>query len=163
MTSPSMAPTFFLPDLEATHAFGRRIGMAAQNGDVFAAVGDLGAGKTSLAQGVARGVGVPEEEYVNSPTFAILQSHPGLLAFHHVDLYRLGDEDELMGLGLDEVVGIDGVSYVEWPRRAPSLLPPSTIWLGLMIEGTGRRLVIGGTGARFARICAALSDERPAD
>ena len=155
------APTFVLPDLEATHAIGRRIGAAALAGDVFAAVGDLGAGKTSLAQGIARGVGVPPEEYVNSPTFAILQSHPGPLTFHHIDLYRLGDEDELLGLGLDEIVGVDGVSYVEWPRRAPSLLPATTIWLGLTIEGAGRRLIVAGVGAGFARVCAALSDERP--
>lgn len=158
-----MTPTFSLPDLAATHALGRRIGAAARDGDVFAAVGDLGAGKTSLAQGIARGVGVPEEAYVNSPTFAILQSHPGRLAFHHIDLYRLGDEDELLGLGLDDVVGVDGVSYVEWPRRAPSLLPPSTIWLGMTIEGAGRRLIIGGAGAGFVRICAALSDDHPGD
>ena len=155
------ALTFALPDLEATHAIGRRIGAAARAGDVFAAVGDLGAGKTSLAQGIARGVGVPPDEYVNSPTFAILQSHPGPLTFHHIDLYRLGDEDELLGLGLEELVGVDGVSYVEWPRRAPGLLPASTIWLGLTIEGAGRRLIVGGAGDEFARICAALSNEHP--
>ncbi|MGK0360369.1 MAG: tRNA threonylcarbamoyladenosine biosynthesis protein TsaE [Bradymonadia bacterium] len=154
-------PSFLLPDLDATHAIGRRIGAAARDGDVFAAVGDLGAGKTSLAQGIARGVGVPDEAYVNSPTFAILQSHPGPLTFHHIDLYRLGDEDEMLGLGLDDIVGVEGVSYVEWPRRAPSLFAPTTIWLGLVTEGAGRRLIIGGTGAGFARICAALSDERP--
>jgi tRNA threonylcarbamoyl adenosine modification protein YjeE len=149
--------TLQLPDLAATHHVGARIGAAALEGDVFAAVGDLGAGKTSLAQGIARGVGVPPEEYVNSPTFAILQSHPGRLRFHHIDLYRLGDPDELLGLGLDDLVGVSGVSYVEWPRRAPGLLPDRTIWLGLTHQGAGRKLIIAGRGAPTERICAALA------
>lgn len=152
--------TIALPDLDATHRIGAMIGAAAQSGDVFAAVGDLGAGKTSLAQGIARGLEVPPSRYVNSPTFAIWQSHPGRCAFHHVDLYRLSDPDELLGLGLEERVGVDGVSYVEWPRRAPSLLPANTVWLGLTMAGAGRQLIIAGRGDPTVRICAALSDER---
>ena len=91
---------------------------------LIAATGDLGAGKTSLAQGIARGLGVPSSAYVNSPTFSLLQSHPFELAhqthhLHHVDLYRLNDEDELIELGFDELS--EGVLYVEWPERGPSL------------------------------------------
>lgn len=152
--------TWFLADLEATHAVGAIIGAAARAGDVFAAVGDLGAGKTSLAQGVAVGVGVAADAYVNSPTFAILQSHPGRLSLHHIDLYRIGDPDELLGLGLDDVVGVDGVSYVEWPGRAPELLPAETIWLGLQHDGAGRRLTVAGDGPAVTRIREALSRER---
>jgi tRNA threonylcarbamoyl adenosine modification protein YjeE len=91
---------------------------------LVAATGDLGAGKTSLAQGIARGLGVPSSAYVNSPTFSLLQSHPFELDhqthhLHHVDLYRLDDEDELIELGFDELS--EGVLYVEWPERGPSL------------------------------------------
>lgn len=155
-----MSFELFLPDLAATHATGRIIGAAARSGDVFAAAGDLGAGKTSLAQGIARGVGVSDAAYVNSPTFAILQSHPGRLDFHHVDLYRIGDPDELLGLGLDDIVGVDGVSYVEWPGRAPELLPADTIWVGLRHVGAGRQLILAGEGPGVARVRAALSRER---
>lgn len=154
------APVRHLADLDATHAVGALIGAAARPGDVFAAVGDLGAGKTSLAQGIARGLGIAEGAYVNSPTFAIVQSHPGPVAFHHIDLYRIGDPDELLGLGLEDVVGIDGVSYVEWPDRAPELLPSDVIWIALEHDGLGRRLTVAGQGAPFARISAALSRER---
>ena len=91
---------------------------------VIASHGDLGAGKTSLAQGVARGLGVARSAYVNSPTFSLLQSHAvegdEELFFHHLDLYRLEDEDELDTLGFDEVLA-DGVGFVEWPTRGPKL------------------------------------------
>lgn len=88
---------------------------------VLTARGDLGAGKTSLAQGLARGLGVPADVYVNSPTFALHQAHEGAVTFHHLDLYRLMDEDELLHLGFEELLE-RGVSYIEWPQRAPHLI-----------------------------------------
>lgn len=157
-----MSASWFLADLDDTHAVGAIIGAATQTGDVLAAVGGLGAGKTSLAQGIARGVGVDDGAYINSPTFAILQSHPGAMSFHHIDLYRIGDADELLGLGLDDIVGIEGVTYIEWPERAPGLLPAETIWVGIQHDGDGRRLTVAGQGAAVDRILAALSRERAA-
>lgn len=120
----------YLSDRDATfavgHCLGERLVANPSIPRIFAAIGDLGAGKTSLAQGLARGVGVPATTYVNSPTFALHQTHiastsPYLLLFHHLDLYRLGDEDELIQLGFEELLE-SGVSYIEWPQRAPSLL-----------------------------------------
>lgn len=113
---------------------------------VIAAHGDLGAGKTSLAQGLARGLRVPEGAYVNSPTFSLLQSHPvdgdqGLF-FHHLDLYRLEDEDELDALGFDEVLS-DGVGFVEWPTRGAKLFrgPHWRATLSYPQEGATSRLL----------------------
>ena len=120
----------FLPDRESTYTLGYKLGQLLmqhpQVPRVIAALGDLGAGKTSFAQGVARGVGVPKETYVNSPTFALHQAHRtlnqvGVAYFHHLDLYRLGDEDELLHLGFEELLDAD-VCYIEWPQRAPLLL-----------------------------------------
>lgn len=137
-----------LPDAEATAALGRRLGAVARAGDVIAAVGTLGAGKTCLAQGVARGLGVPDEHYVNSPTFAIMQAHPGRLVFHHIDLYRIADPDEALGLGLEEVIGTDGVAYVEWPGRLPEAIPGDTLWLHIAHDGDGRRITLAPAGPR---------------
>ncbi len=101
---------------------------------------------------MARGLEVPPDHYVNSPTFAILQSHPGRLVFHHIDLYRIGDADEALGLGLEEVVGTDGVALVEWPGRVPELFPPDVLWIRLRHEGSGRRAELHATGPGSRRV-----------
>ena len=129
-----------LPDLEATLQMGKLLGALATEGMVFAALGNLGAGKTSLAQGIAMGLGVPKTSYVNSPTFTLHQRHFGRCQFHHIDLYRLSSPDEIVNLGLRELVGIFGVSYIEWPIRAPDLLPEDVVWLKLTFDGEGRGL-----------------------
>ena len=149
-----------LADADATQALGEAIGRALRAGDVVAADGPLGAGKTCLAQGVARGLEVPPGHYVNSPTFAILQSHPGRLAFHHIDLYRIGDADEALGLGLEEVVGTDGVAFVEWPGRLPELFPPDVLWIRLRHDGVGRRAELRATGPGAARVLEMIKPHR---
>lgn len=154
----------FLPDPAATDTLGRRLGATAEAGDVIAAVGTLGAGKTCLAQGVARGLDVPPEHYVNSPTFAIMQVHPGRLAFHHIDLYRIADPDEALGLGLEEAIGTDGVAYVEWPGRLPEAIPRDTLWLRIEPEGDGRRVTLIPQGPRAAAwLTRAFANARPAE
>ena len=121
----------FLADRDATYDFGFKLGQLLGEDEhknlprVIAAFGNLGAGKTSLAQGLARGIGVPRSTYVNSPTFAIHQAHQAelyhhLTYFHHLDLYRLEDEEELIHLGFEELLE-SGLTYIEWPQRAPSL------------------------------------------
>ena len=149
--------SYGLDGAEATHEFGRRLGEFAKPGLVLAAYGDLGAGKTTLAQGIAAGLGVPDDHYVNSPTFAILQIHPGRMPFYHMDLYRLGDLDEAYGIGLDEVIGTDGVTFIEWPSRIPELLPPDHVKIKLSYEGSMRRVELASCGpesAYFLRECA---------
>ncbi len=138
--------SIYLTSAEETAAVGRVLGSNAEPGLVIAANGNLGAGKTTLAQGMARGLDVPMDHYVNSPTFAILQTHPGRFPFHHIDLYRLGDLDEAYGIGLDEVIGDRGVAFIEWAGQIPELLPADHLRLTLAIEGPGRRLEISGTG-----------------
>lgn len=152
----------YLADADATAALGRLLGSAARAGDVVAAVGPLGAGKTCLAQGLARGLDVPDEHYVNSPTFAIMQVHPGRLDFHHIDLYRISDADEALGLGLEEAIGTDGVAYVEWPGRLPEAIPADALWLHIASEGDGRRVILVARGARSgAWLERAFANERP--
>ena len=132
-----------LRDLNETMEMGRILGSHAEEGTVFAVIGDLGAGKTSLAQGVAIGLGVHESSYVNSPTFTLHQRHSGRTRFHHVDLYRLNSTEELVNLGLRELVGVDGVSYIEWPSRAPDLIPSEAVWIRLEFFEDGRAISFG--------------------
>src|SRR4051812_4481146 len=102
---------------EETFAIGEQWGRVAQRGWIIGLSGDLGAGKTQLVKGIARGLGSPAR--VHSPTFALLNEYEGgrLLLFH-LDLYRLNDADEVLRTGLEEyLVNPNGVSVVEWVER----------------------------------------------
>ncbi len=112
---------------EQTQRVGAIIGEHAKAGDVYLLSGPLGAGKTCLTQGLARGLGV--EGYVRSPTFVLMTRHHGRLTLHHVDLYRIGGPYEAWDLGLDEQLFGDGVCVIEWAERAEEILPQDVLWL----------------------------------
>jgi tRNA threonylcarbamoyladenosine biosynthesis protein TsaE len=132
-----------LPTAEATEAFGAALAERLRPGDVVALFGTLGAGKTTLARGILRGLG--HQGDVASPTFPIVQTYepPATrLAAWHVDLYRIEQAAELEELGLDEAKQA-GVLLIEWPDRLP-VLWPETLRLRLEIaEGDGRALTAG--------------------
>ena len=150
---------FFLKDLAATFRMGQLLGEHAISGLIFAATGDLGAGKTSLAQGVAAGLKVEDRQYVNSPTFTLHQRYEGRLRLHHIDLYRLNATEELINLGLKDVVGVDGVSFIEWPSRAPELITGEVIWLKLEQEGGGRKISFAFESESTRRILQAVCED----
>ena len=106
---------------DGTRAIGRRMGMAAGPGTVIALTGELGAGKTQLAKGVAEGLGVTS--VVNSPTFVLMNEHVGRLRLYHIDAYRLGDPEEASAAGLLDERQADGVTVVEWADRLDGWLP----------------------------------------
>ena len=96
-----------------TFEFGRTLGAQLRPGEALLLSGELGAGKSVLARGAARALGV--EGPMPSPSFTILLSYDGRVRVHHFDLYRLSDPDEFYAAGLDEWLGGDGVCLVEWP------------------------------------------------
>ncbi len=124
-----------LPDEQATERFGRALGAQLRAGDVVALFGTLGAGKTTLARGVLRGLGFEGE--VASPTFPIVQVYDSVPPLWHVDLYRIEHPDELAELGLDEA-RLHSALLIEWPERLPRLWP-GTLRLGLDIRPDGAR------------------------
>ena len=126
-----------LSNPEETLALGRVIGRAARAGEVIALVGDLGAGKTTLTQGIVRGLGYERE--VTSPTFSLVQEYQGgRLEVFHFDFYRVEDEHELLDLGWDDYLERGGLVIVEWPSRFPDLLPAGTTWIRLSHRENGR-------------------------
>jgi tRNA threonylcarbamoyladenosine biosynthesis protein TsaE len=126
-----------------TEALGARLGEASRPGDVLLLEGPLGAGKTVLARGIARGLGVAGE--VSSPTFVLVHQHLGRLPLVHADLYRLESRAEIDALGLLELAE-DGVLVVEWADRAP--------WLG--VDGAAR-LVLTPAASETARTLVVVS------
>jgi tRNA threonylcarbamoyladenosine biosynthesis protein TsaE len=128
-----------LPDPAATEAFGAALARHLRRGDIVALFGTLGAGKTTLARGVLRGLGHDGE--VASPTFPIVQTYAPpdtRLPLWHVDLYRIEDPAEIAELGLDDALS-DGALVVEWPERLPALWPDA-LRLELATDGAGRAL-----------------------
>ena len=105
---------------EQTQQIGKALGANARSGQVFLLIGDLGAGKTCLTQGVLQGLGGSEQ--ARSPSFVLVSQYEGRLPLYHIDLYRLGSAEEVLDLGLDEYLDGQGVCVVEWADRALDLL-----------------------------------------
>ena len=129
-----------LPDEAATETLGRRLGGQLRAGDVVALFGTLGAGKTTLARGVLRGLGFAGD--VASPTFPIVQPYDTAPPLWHVDLYRIEHPDELAELGLDEA-RLDAALLIEWPERLPRLWGDA-LQLALDIRPDGARALTAG-------------------
>ena len=111
---------------EETLEIGKLLGENAAPGEVYALIGDLGAGKTVFTKGFAQGLGI--EEPVNSPTFTILQIYEeGRIPLYHFDVYRIEEPEEMEEVGFDEYIDGDGVCLIEWAGRIGDLLPPEVI------------------------------------
>jgi tRNA threonylcarbamoyladenosine biosynthesis protein TsaE len=148
-----LALTLELADHDATRALGRRLGELAPPGLLLRLDGPLGAGKTTLVQGVAEGLAVPPSTQVRSPSFALVRIHEGgRLDLVHVDLYRLGDPDELTELGLDDWFDAQSLVAVEWADRFATELP---------MGGLAIRLDYADHGGRDVRLSWVPADEQP--
>jgi tRNA threonylcarbamoyl adenosine modification protein YjeE len=123
----------------ATLEFGRGFARRLSRGDCVALVGNLGAGKTVLARGIALGLGLADERMVSSPTFVLVQEYPCRVPVYHLDLYRLtAPGAELGELGLDEMLR-DGVVLIEWADRAAPALPRPRWELSITLTGQHHR------------------------
>ncbi|MFC1965549.1 tRNA (adenosine(37)-N6)-threonylcarbamoyltransferase complex ATPase subunit type 1 TsaE [Chloroflexota bacterium] len=142
---------------EQTQSLGTRIGQLAQPGDVFLLVGELGAGKTCLTQGVAWGLGI--EEYALSPSFVIMRELYGRLPLYHVDLYRLDRIEESMDLGLDDYLYGSGVCVVEWAEKALSILPVEHLMIEISyLSDTERSFKMKPSGQRYSKMVEQLRE-----
>lgn len=134
---------------EETVELGRQIGKELKTGDVVALIGELGAGKTSFTQGIAEGLDVTS--YVKSPSFTIVNEYKGRLPVYHIDLYRLGNINEIHELGIEEYFYGDGVTIIEWAEKAYPLLPARYLLVKFFYTGENSRKIevtfIGSTKA----------------
>lgn len=113
-------------DRKTTENIGRALAGCLQSGDVLLLDGPMGGGKSELARGIARGLGITGT--VPSPSFTILNCYrEGRVPLYHFDWYRIGDESELYDIGAEEFIGTDGICLIEWFENGPSLVPPCTL------------------------------------
>ena len=147
---------------EATQALGRYIGEALEVGDLVLLAGTLGAGKTTLTQGIAWGAGVTE--YAHSPTFVLVHEYAGRIPIYHLDLYRfegdasVNDLAEVEDLGTDEMLET-GACVVEWAERASAVFPGDFLEISLSEGDTPdqRLLTLAAHGARYEALIARLT------
>ncbi len=137
MSVPLRTLELALPEEAATQALGARLAAAAPWGLVIHLVGELGTGKTTLARGLLRALGVTGP--VRSPTFTLVEPYATPAGeVHHLDLYRLGDPEELELLGVRELAGPGRLLLVEWPERGGDRLPPPDLRVALAYAAAGR-------------------------
>ncbi|HPC40626.1 MAG TPA: tRNA (adenosine(37)-N6)-threonylcarbamoyltransferase complex ATPase subunit type 1 TsaE [Spirochaetota bacterium] len=140
-----MARNLISHSMEETLDLAAELGRNAAPGSVFALIGELGAGKTIVAKGIARGMGITDE--ITSPTFTLMEIYEGAVPLYHFDLYRINSPDELDQLFFEEYWEGDGISVIEWADRALDRLPASriTVTIGYMNE-TSRSITIEHPG-----------------
>ena len=126
---------------EETLQWAEELGKRSKMGNVYALHGELGAGKTIIAKGIAKGLGI--EDDITSPSFILLEIYPNKLPLYHFDLYRIDNDDEFDGLCFEEYWRGDGISVIEWAEKAGSRLPESSITIKIeWLDSDKRRIVI---------------------
>ncbi|MFK3778725.1 tRNA (adenosine(37)-N6)-threonylcarbamoyltransferase complex ATPase subunit type 1 TsaE [Agrobacterium sp. NPDC089420] len=152
MSEDVLPITISLAGEEDTIRLGEDLALALKPGDCLALIGDLGAGKSTLARAFIRAMAGQPDLEVPSPTFTIIQTYAARIPVAHLDLYRLSDVSELDELGIDELLE-DGVCLIEWPEIAADILPPAqTIKLRLTHSGEGRVAVMEAPAQQKARL-----------
>ena len=145
---------------EETLRLGRVLGEMLTGGAVVALIGDLGAGKTLLSKGIAKGLGVGDEREVTSPSFVLVNEYQGRVPIYHIDLYRLSDDAEVVDLGWEEIIYGSGVTLVEWAEKVLTLLPEERIDVQLQwIREGERRLVLVGRGKEYQDLIEQLAQK----
>jgi tRNA threonylcarbamoyladenosine biosynthesis protein TsaE len=140
-----------------TQLLAEKIGLSANAGMVVALVGELGSGKTAFVQGLARGLQVPDNYRITSPTFTIINEYPGRCRLIHVDLYRIETGGDLQELGLIELLHSDGVTAVEWAERLQQDLPDEHLFIELkIIDDETRQILIRASGSESKRLLQKL-------
>ena len=138
-----------------TRRLGIRLGQLAQPGSVFLLIGDLGAGKTCLTQGVLWGLG--GAEFARSPSFVLAAQYNGRLTLHHLDLFRLDSPNEVLHIGLDEYLYGNGVCVVEWADKAPDLFTEPHLEVRLeRLDETTRKLTLSSNSPTYDHLLNAL-------
>jgi len=146
-----------------TRKLGRILADFFQAGDCIPLIGDMGSGKTCFVQGVAEGLHVPPDLPVSSPSFTLANRYPGRLPLYHVDLFRLEHEDQLLDIELDELIHGDGVTLIEWPQIAASMLVHPIMRIEFVWDMTceeERRITFFTEEPRFYPFCDGLTSDR---
>jgi tRNA threonylcarbamoyladenosine biosynthesis protein TsaE len=142
-----------------TASVGECLGRFLQAGDVVCLYGELGSGKTVLAKGLARGLGVAHRDRVRSPSFVLIHPYEGCVPVYHADLFRLAGSADVDEIGLRELLGGDGVTIIEWADKLGASLPMERLDITLQhVEADTRLMTLQAHGARYLQLLEEWQD-----
>jgi tRNA threonylcarbamoyladenosine biosynthesis protein TsaE len=142
---------------DETQKLGKTIGKWIEHPLVIGLTGDLGSGKTAFVQGLAEGLEVPDEYYITSPTFTLINEYPGRLSLFHIDLYRLDSISDLEDIGLDELLYDQAVIAIEWAEKMSDDLPAEHLTMTFEItDDDYRRISLIAYGQNLVNLIRAL-------
>ena len=143
--------------LKETQSLGEKIGKNLGSKLVIGLSGALGSGKTSFAQGLARGLDVPENYYITSPTYSVIHEYPGRIPLFHIDLYRIKGKDEIYETGLYEMLDRSGIFAIEWPDLLINDLGADFLSIHFeIIDDDTRKISMKANGERSADLIKKL-------
>lgn len=124
-------------NLKDTEKFGEKLAKSLKKGDVISLIGDMGAGKTTLVQTIGKTLGI--DDYITSPTFALVNTFYGDIELNHLDLYRMEDSREIESIDIDNYVYPYGISIIEWAERAKEYMPRNLVEIYIDKLGENKR------------------------
>ncbi|MCM8781444.1 MAG: tRNA (adenosine(37)-N6)-threonylcarbamoyltransferase complex ATPase subunit type 1 TsaE [Candidatus Omnitrophica bacterium] len=133
---------FITKNRRETMRLGEKLAKNLKPGQVVALVGELGSGKTTLVKGIAKGLGVRNPRYVNSPSFVIIKEYQGRTTLYHFDVFRLSSASDLDSVGYGEYFYGNGICVVEWANKIKKLLPKKYFEIKIMILGDTKRKIV---------------------
>ena len=145
----------YLENEEKTREIGSKLGELLTPKSVICLIGDLGAGKTTMTQSLARALGV--DDYITSPTFTIVNEYEGRMPLYHFDVYRIGSSEEMYDIGFDEYIDGDGVCIIEWANLIEDILPDEYLYIEMNYRETGREMILTPKGEKYEEIVKELS------
>lgn len=145
----------YLENEEKTREIGSKLGELLTPKSVICLIGDLGAGKTTMTQSLARALGV--DDYITSPTFTIVNEYEGKMPLYHFDVYRIGSSDEMYDIGYEEYINGEGVCIIEWANLIEDILPDEYLYIEMNYKETGREMILTPKGEKYEEIVKELS------
>lgn len=135
--------------LDETRFLGEKTGKNLDPGTVLSLTGDLGSGKTTFVQGLARGLDVPDNYYITSPTYTLINEYPGRYHLFHVDLYRIENHADFDDIGLYEILRSDGITAIEWADKLPRDFLPEYLAIHIdIVNDESRKISMAAHGLR---------------
>lgn len=139
---------------------GAALGDAMSNGAAVGLIGPLGAGKTLIVKGMARGLGIASDAVVTSPTFTLVQEYSARLVIQHIDVYRLASTRDFVALGIDEMIADGHLVLVEWADKVREAMPEASLWITMEpVDDATRRVMLTGPSSPWEPVMRRVKEK----